>query len=137
MVTLKWSTSPQDALKATKQLIGAWPHANPPDPAGYAASLAAALAAYPLGLVQECCDPRTGLAKTREFPPTVQSINEWCDRRLAYHRGAIRARRDQSGEKLQETTRFYRGTRARNVLERLRESSYARHIPAIAAAGRR
>lgn len=90
IVTLKWSTSPQEALKATKQLIGAWPHANPPDPAGYAASLAAALAAYPLGLVQECCDPRTGLAKTREFPPTVQSINEWCDRRLAYHRGAIK-----------------------------------------------
>lgn len=87
---LKWSTSPQQALTLTKRLLGAWPHANPPDPIGYARSIAETLSQYPLGLVEECCDPRTGLAKAREFPPTVASIVEFCDRRLAYHRGMAR-----------------------------------------------
>lgn len=50
------------------------------------ASLAATLAGYPLGIVQECCDPRKGLARTREFPPTVAAIIEWCDLRLAHHK---------------------------------------------------
>ena len=49
------------------------------------ASLAAALAGYPLGIVEECCDPRTGLARSREFLPTVAAIVEWCDRQLKYH----------------------------------------------------
>lgn len=84
------STSPHAALKAAKQLVGSWPHANPPDAQGWAGSLAAALAAYPLGVVQECCDPRTGLAQHREFPPTVACIVEWCDKRLAFHRGMVK-----------------------------------------------
>lgn len=68
-----------------KQLIGCWPHSSPPDPKTYAASIAATLAGYPLGVVQECCDPRTGLARGREFPPTVAAIVSWCDSRLAFH----------------------------------------------------
>lgn len=87
---LRWSTSPQDALKHVKKLVAAWPHANPPNAAGWAASLAAALEPYPLGLVDECCDPRTGLAQHREFPPTVAAVTEWCNRRLTYHRGIVR-----------------------------------------------
>jgi len=66
-------------------LIGQWPHARPPDPKTYSAGIAATLANYPLGIVQECCDPRKGLARTREFPPTVAAIIEWCDTRRAYH----------------------------------------------------
>ena len=116
---LKWSTSPQSALEQAKKLVAAWPHANPPNPLGYAASLAAVLEQYPLGLVQECCDPRTGLAKTREFPPTVQSINEWCDRRLAYHRGAIKHGEIKAREAA-ENSRFSE-EHERGMLERLRE----------------
>lgn len=48
--------------------------------------MAAVLAGYPLGVVEECCDPRTGLARSREFPPTAAAVVEWCDRRLLYHR---------------------------------------------------
>lgn len=77
------STSPRAALAAAKQLMGQWPHAKPVDSETYAASLAAVLAQYPLGLVQECVDPRTGLARTREFPPTVACLVEWLDERLA------------------------------------------------------
>jgi hypothetical protein len=79
-----------DALKQAKRLIQSWPHANPPDPGGYAQAIAETLAQYPRGLVEECCDPRTGLARNREFPPTVAAIVEWCDKRLAYHRGMVR-----------------------------------------------
>lgn len=83
--TLKSSTSPQAALRAAKQLVGCYPHSRPPEPETYAGALAAVLAQYPLGVVEECVDPRTGLAREREFPPTVAAVVEWCDRRLAFH----------------------------------------------------
>src|SRR5476651_1768502 len=82
---LQCETSPQDAAKSAKQLMGQWPHAKPADPEVYAASIAATLAGYPLGVVQECCDPRIGLAREREFPPTVAVIVAWCDKRLKFH----------------------------------------------------
>jgi hypothetical protein len=65
--------------------LGCWPHSKPADPETYADALASVLAQYPLGLVQECVDPRRGLAREREFPPTVASIVDWCDRKLAWH----------------------------------------------------
>ena len=70
--------------------MASWPHASPPNALGWAASLGAVLEQYPLGLVQECCDPRTGLAREREFPPTPKSIIDWCDKRLLYHRGMVK-----------------------------------------------
>ena len=86
METLQCGTSPQQATRAAKQLLGCFPHARPPDMDTYSGAIAAVLAAYPLGVVEECCDPRTGLARSREFPPTVVSVVEWCDKRLFYHR---------------------------------------------------
>ncbi len=84
-IAITSSTSPQAALRAARQLLGQWPHAKPADPETYAASLGAVLAQYPLGVVQECVDPRVGLAREREFPPTVACLVEWCDKRLKYH----------------------------------------------------
>lgn len=115
-LALKHATSPQEAIKAARQLAGSWPHARPPDPDGYAASLAAALAAYPLGVVQECCDPRTGLARVREFPPTVAAIVEWCDRRLTYHRGMVKW-----GERVRKPEPEYSEEHRRGMLGRLQE----------------
>lgn len=79
------TTSPSVALKAAKQLVGCFPHARPPEPETYAAALGATLAQYPPAIVAECVDPRVGLARTREFPPTVAAIVEWCDARLRYY----------------------------------------------------
>lgn len=72
-------------MKAAKQLVGCFPHARPPEPETYAAALGATLAQYPEQVVRDCVDPRIGLARKREFPPTVASIVEWCDTRLAYY----------------------------------------------------
>lgn len=83
---LSSATSPHEAYQAAKKLVGQWPHARPADPETYADTLAAVLAQYPLGLVQECVDPRVGLARAREFPPTVAAVVEWCDKRLEWHR---------------------------------------------------
>lgn len=82
---LQCATSHHEAAKAAKTLIGQWPHARPPNPEAYAAAITATLGAYPRGLVDECCDPVHGLARAREFPPTVAAIVEWCERRLAFH----------------------------------------------------
>jgi hypothetical protein len=79
------STSPRAALEAAKKLVGQWPHAKPADPETYAAALAAVLTQYPLGLVEECVDPRRGLSRSREFPPTISCLVEWCDTRLDWH----------------------------------------------------
>lgn len=73
---------PSESLEKAKELIGQWPHANPPDKARWLTSIAATFSGYPSAIVETCCDPRNGLARAREFPPTVACIVEWCDRRL-------------------------------------------------------
>lgn len=81
---------PQRAAGMGKLLVGQWPHANPPNPGAYSLSIAKTLEKYPLGVVEELVDPQCGLASIREFPPTVMSITEWCDRRVKRHIGAIK-----------------------------------------------
>jgi hypothetical protein len=63
---------------------------------------------YPLGVVQNCCDPRTGLAREREFPPTVASIVDWCELRVKRHQGAVIHARQIEAEK--EFTEHHRKT---------------------------
>jgi len=116
-LALQCATSPQEALKAAKRLAGSWPHARPPDPDGWAASLAAALSDYPLGVVQECCDPRIGLARAREFPPTVASIVEWCDTRVKQHQGAIIWGRKQADDQREEAV--FTDAHRQTMLQRL------------------
>lgn len=76
---------PSDALKAAKQLTGQWPHARPPNAEMWLSSIAAVLAQYPSAIVEECIDPRRGLARAREFPPTIAIIVEWCDAKLKHY----------------------------------------------------
>lgn len=84
---LSSSTSPHAAIDAARRLIGQWPNAKPHDPETYAASIAAVLSQYPLGLVTECCDPRTGLVRIpRDYPPNAGHVAAWCDERLAHYR---------------------------------------------------
>lgn len=98
---LQCSTSPQQALGEAERLIGQWPHARPPDPKTYSAAIAATLAGYPLGIVQECCDPRKGLARTREFPPTIAAVIEWCDRRLEHHKAVAAYKGNQRSARVE------------------------------------
>lgn len=86
---LRWSTSPREAIKQAEKLIAGWPSAKAGNPLGYAISIAATLEQYPLGIVRECCDVRTGLAREREFLPTPHSVIEFCNRRMKFHRGAV------------------------------------------------
>ena len=80
IMKVRHSTSPLRAAELGKQLVGQWPHANPPNPGAYSLSIAKTLEKYPLGVAEEICDPQTGLARFREFPPTVACIVEWCER---------------------------------------------------------
>lgn len=72
---------------------------------------------YPLGVVEECCDPRFGLARTREFPPTVQAVTEWCDYRVKRHQGAILWAKKDAEEKRQEVE--FPAERRQSMLNRL------------------
>lgn len=82
---VRYATSPREAFEAGRTLIGQWPSAKAPNPDAYAAAIGAALSGYPLGVMRECIDPRTGLAREREYPPTVAAVVEWCDKRLSFH----------------------------------------------------
>ena len=88
-MALAGQTTPQEAAKQGKRLIGCFPHARPPDPESYALAIATVLQQFPPAVVAECCDPRYGLPRTREFPPTVASIVDWCELRVKRHTGAI------------------------------------------------
>lgn len=86
---LRLPVSQEEAARLGKQLIGLWPHANPPNPQAYSLGITRTLQKYPLGVVEECCDPAAGLASTREYIPTVAAVTEWCERRVKRHQGAI------------------------------------------------
>lgn len=78
---LSSTTSPAEAARAAKQLVGSYAHMKPGDPEVFVTSVAAVLADYPLALVHECADPRTGIARAAKFL-SVAELVEWLDRRL-------------------------------------------------------
>lgn len=86
LAMVRYSTSRPQALEQAKKLIGSYPHARPPDVEGYANALADIFELYPLGVVKECCDVRSGIARTREFPPTIAAVVKWCDLTLGAYR---------------------------------------------------
>lgn len=79
-------TSPSQAAKAAKMLIGNFPNAKPHDVDGYITAIAATLGQYPIELARECADPRTGIARTFKYQaPNIADVVEWCDEQLRIH----------------------------------------------------
>lgn len=66
------------AIELATKLIGAWAKSEADDPHLYLLSIASALREYPTLIGEQCADPRIGLARTREFLPTVASVHAWC-----------------------------------------------------------
>ena len=93
---VRYSTSRPQAVEQARKLVGCYPHANPPDASGYATAIADVLEQYPLGIVQACCSPLTGLPRSREFPPTVAAVVAWCDLRVAGAQNLVRLGPPQS-----------------------------------------
>lgn len=79
-------STPSHASKAAKQLVGSYAHLRPDNPTTFIESIAAVLAQYPLGVVEECADPRKGIARKSEFL-SVKALVDWCDARLAFYQG--------------------------------------------------
>jgi hypothetical protein len=79
-------TTSTEAARAAKMLIGQYAFLKTHDPDAFNASIAAVLQQYPIGLVQECIDPRRGAARKIKFL-SVAELVEWLDDRLAFHQG--------------------------------------------------
>jgi hypothetical protein len=77
-------TTPSEASQAAKTLVGSFAHLRPDNPQVFIASIAAVLAQYPRGVVEECVDPRCGIARKVEFL-SIKALVEWCDVRLAFY----------------------------------------------------
>jgi hypothetical protein len=117
------------SLKAAKQLIGSFPHARPPEPETYAAAISATLAQYPQGVVADCVDPRVGLARDREFPPTVKAVVDWCDARVAYYETIAKYQARETATPEREFTEEDRALGIRflaNLAEELKARQHAR-----------
>jgi hypothetical protein len=81
-----------EALDLAEMLVGQWPYLNAHDPETYSLTIAAMLREWPIMLAEECCDPRTGLARTREMPPTAASVTAWCTERYVRYRAVSPSR---------------------------------------------
>lgn len=82
---LTGTTTELEAAKYATNLCGQFPSLRADNPKVFLASVAAVLSTYPPGLVQECCDPRTGLARRGDFL-SIGRLCEWLDTRLANYR---------------------------------------------------
>lgn len=80
------SSTPSQAAKAAKTIVGTFAHVRADNPETFIASIAAVLSQYPLGVVEDCADPRIGIARKVEFL-SVKSLVEWCDARLSFYQG--------------------------------------------------
>lgn len=89
-VMVRYSTSRLQALEQARKLMGHFPHARPPDADGYANGLADIFEQYPIGVVQQCCDVRIGIASLKDFLPSPAAVITWCDRYLGAYQGIIR-----------------------------------------------
>lgn len=82
---LSRSTTATEAAKAAKRLIGSYAFVKVHDADAFNESIAAVLSQYPAGLVEECCDPRTGAARKIKFLSVAELVT-WLDQRLEYHK---------------------------------------------------
>lgn len=82
---MAFSTSASKAGEAAKHLVGQWAHLKVDQPDVFIRTIAAILAQYPLGIVEECIDPRTGPVNTLRFL-NVADLRPWLDARLEHHR---------------------------------------------------
>lgn len=91
-------TTPKRASELAKQLTGQWANLKPDNPEIFIASVAAVVAQYPLGLVEECADPRRGMVRHVKFFG-IDVLVEWCDKRLEFHQSlAGYVRKDKPDE---------------------------------------
>lgn len=81
---MAFSTSPSRAGEAAKALVGQWAHLKVDQPDVFIRTIAAVLSQYPLGIVEECVDPRTGPVNKLRFL-NVADLRPWLDQRLEYH----------------------------------------------------
>jgi hypothetical protein len=81
---LAYPISATAALKAAKDLGGNFSSLRPDNPARFFEGVARILVEYPLGIVEECIDPRVGLASKIEFL-SLHALKVWLDERLTFH----------------------------------------------------
>ncbi|THD58345.1 MAG: hypothetical protein E8A46_00155 [Bradyrhizobium sp.] len=85
-------------MKRAKVLFGSFRRGEANDPEIFVASLAAVLGEYPVGVIEFVTDPRTGLARTLSFIPTIKEVSDACDEQMKPLRrqSAEKARRADS-----------------------------------------
>jgi hypothetical protein len=88
---VRYSTSRLSALENARKLIGYFANARPADAEGYIGGLAQIFEDYPLGIVEECCHIKRGVARTcGDFLPSPQRVMDWCDLQLGAAKNLIR-----------------------------------------------
>lgn len=71
--------SPNLAAERAAILLGCFRRGDAADPDIYVGALTAVLAEYPVHVVRQVTDPRTGLPSRVQFLPTVKEVRDACD----------------------------------------------------------
>src|SRR5205823_1005596 len=79
-LTLAQRITPNQAAKAADQLVGQFASLRADNPKVFIQAVSDVFEQYPPGVVEECIDPRTGLASRVEFL-SLKSLGDWCRER--------------------------------------------------------
>jgi hypothetical protein len=82
METLALDRDPLVALQKAKQIFACYRKDEAHDPEMYAAAVAAVLSGYPAFVTDYVADPRTGIASTSKWLPSVSEIKDACESKL-------------------------------------------------------
>ena len=66
-------------LMKANVLFGCYRKDEAHDPDIYAAAVSSVLSDYPKNIIDTASDPRTGIASTQKFLPSVAEVKEFCD----------------------------------------------------------
>lgn len=116
-----------EIAKCAKVLLGCYRTGDANDPAIYSGAVIAVLSDYPLDVVRDVVDPRTGLPAHSKWLPTVAEIKDACEARMRPRR-LLDAGRAQLEERRQLALT---DGRPKKTYTELMEECAARGLPVV------
>lgn len=113
------ATTSTEASQKAKYLVGQWSNLKPDNPRVFIESVAAVLSVYPLSIVEECCDPRIGLASTINFF-SIKDLTDWLTTRLELYQSLAAYQRPPSPRQIESGP--ITGEQCRNLMAEVGEA---------------
>lgn len=113
---------PSEALSMARKLIGQFPNLRADQADVFIATVASVLGEYPLGVIEDCLNPRIGISRSVEWL-SIEKLVTWCDARLTHHHALANYRPRQH-------TSIYAEGRTFTEAERLAAHEFMKNLAA-------